>query len=114
MSLSAKTPGLLDANYRRVPGRDRLGRQPSLYAVVQASRCSSLLLYILLYGLDTYASRQLGQTPASHARSADVGLFVPKPTRDPAYHHSYSVWPASQRPWASAAVRCCRWRSLLI
>jgi len=38
------------------------------------------LLYVLLYGLDTYASRQLGQTPASHARSTGIGLFVPKPT----------------------------------
>ena len=38
--------------------------------VVHASGCVSLLLYVLLYGLDTYAPRRLGQTPTSHTRSA--------------------------------------------
>jgi hypothetical protein len=38
--------------------------------VVHASGCVSLLLYVLLYGLDTYASRRLGQTPTSPTRSA--------------------------------------------
>jgi hypothetical protein len=33
--------------------------------VVHASGCAPLLLYVLLYGLDTYMSRQLGQAPAS-------------------------------------------------
>jgi hypothetical protein len=50
--------------------------------VVHASGCAPLLLYILLYGLDTYASRQLGQTPGIHVRSAGVGLFVPKSSTD--------------------------------
>lgn len=35
--------------------------------VVHASGCTPLLLYVLLYGLDTYASRQLGQTPPATA-----------------------------------------------
>ena len=47
----------LDANYMRVPGRDELGRQPAVSAVVHASGCAPVLLYVLLYGLDTYASR---------------------------------------------------------
>jgi hypothetical protein len=54
---------------------------------VHASGCAPLLLYVLLYGLDTYASRQLGQTPASHARSTGVGLFVPKPSHDGGCQH---------------------------
>ena len=32
-------------------------------AVVHASGCAPPLLYVLLYGLDTYTSRQLGQAP---------------------------------------------------
>ena len=38
-----------------------------LSTVVHVSGCAPLLLYVLLYGLDTYASRQLGQTPVSRA-----------------------------------------------
>ena len=52
-------------------------------------------------------SRQLGQIPASHARTTGVGLFVPKPTRDVIYHHSYlSDLPRTVRgrPQASAGV----------
>jgi hypothetical protein len=41
-------------------GRDELGRSPALSTVVHASGCASLLLYVLLYGLDTYTSRQSG------------------------------------------------------
>lgn len=52
-----------------------------LVTVVHASGCAPLLLYVLLYGLDTYASRQLRQTPASGARSTGVGFFVPKAER---------------------------------
>jgi hypothetical protein len=67
------SPGLLDANYRRVPGRDELGRQPALSTVVHASGCAPLLLYVLLYGLDTYPSRQLGESLVSRASSTGVG-----------------------------------------
>ena len=48
---------------------------------MHASGCAPLLLYILLYGSDTYTSRQLGQIPASRARSTGIGLFVPKPVQ---------------------------------
>jgi hypothetical protein len=75
-----RRPDHLDANYQRAPGQADLGSSQALSTVVRASGCTSLLLYILLYGLRTYASRQLGQTPASHARSTGVGLFVPKPS----------------------------------
>jgi hypothetical protein len=34
-----------------------------LVTIVHASGCASLLLYVLLYGLDTYASRRRAQTP---------------------------------------------------
>jgi hypothetical protein len=60
----------LDANYRRVPGPDELGSWRALSTVVHASGCAPLSRYVLLDGFDTYASRQPGQSPASHARSA--------------------------------------------
>ena len=43
-------PGLLDANYRRVPGRDQLGSSQAVSMVVHASGCALTLLYVLLYG----------------------------------------------------------------
>jgi hypothetical protein len=43
-----------------------------LSVAVRARVVASLLLYVLLYGLDTYASRQLGQTAAGHAGSTGI------------------------------------------
>jgi hypothetical protein len=51
---------LLDANYRRVPGQDEFGRYSALSTAVHASGCAPVLLYVLLYGPDTYASRNTG------------------------------------------------------
>jgi len=63
----------LDANYRRVPGPDEFGSQRVLSTIVHAGGCTPLLLYVLPYGLDTHASRQLGQTPVIHVRLTSIG-----------------------------------------
>ena len=44
--------------------------------VVHASGCAPLLLYVLLYGFDTCASRQLGQTPQLRSPYRHWGPFV--------------------------------------
>jgi len=54
----------LDANYRRVRRLDDLGRIRVLPTVVDASSCASLLLYVLLYGVDAYIRRLPVALPA--------------------------------------------------
>ena len=63
----------------------------ALSTIVHASGCVPLLLYVLLYRADAYLPGQLDRTLADFALSTGVGLFVPKPTRDAACQHSYSV-----------------------
>ncbi len=75
--------------------------------VVHASGCAPLLLYVLLYRTDAYSPGQLGRSLTDFARSTSVGLFVPKPTREVAYHHSsLSDLPRTVRgrPLASAGI----------
>jgi hypothetical protein len=64
----------------KLQARARSGRARQVVGVVYGRACerlcAPLLLYVLLYCLDIYASKQLGQTPVSHASSSGVGLFV--------------------------------------
>jgi hypothetical protein len=87
--------GLLDANYRRVPGRDQLGCSQAMSMVVHASGCAPTLLYVLLYGLDTCASRQLGELGETAASQAPLHWRWPlRPEAnacDVVYHRSYSA-----------------------
>lgn len=88
-------------------GTTSAGSQRCLRSCMRAvvRRCAPLLLYFLLYGLDTCASRQLGQTPAGHARSTGVGLFIPKPSSwDPRAGHTrrLACWDGL---WLSVGVR---------
>lgn len=57
----------LDANYRRALRQDNPGSCQALSTVVHASGCASLLLYVLLYGVGTQVSGQIGQAPVARA-----------------------------------------------
>ena len=97
----------LDANYRRARQPDGLGSSQALSTVVHASGCASLLLYVLLYGVDVQVSGQLGQILARSVLSAGVGLFLPKPSRDAVCQGrdvSDLERTVRRRPLASAAV----------
>ena len=49
------------------------------------------LLYVLLYGADCESQGSSAKLPPDQLSTGGVGLFVPKPTSDVAYHYSYSV-----------------------
>ena len=63
---AASHPSRCELQARAGSGR---ARQVANGVCVHVSGCASLLLY----GLDTYASRQLGQIPVSHASSQGLG-----------------------------------------
>lgn len=80
----------LDVNYARVTNV----RPRQLARTVHDRACQWLcapVLYVLLYRADAYLPGQFDRTLTGLALSSGVGFFVPKPTRDVAYHHCYSA-----------------------
>ena len=68
----------LDANYRHAGLSVALGSSQALSTVVHAGGCASLLLCILLYGLDAMCQDSSVTFPAGTALTTGVGLFLLK------------------------------------